>query len=51
MDKILEERVKLFIAKLSCLRMKDNSKVRYIYLNKYNVFDYVRLQYLLGEPL
>ena len=50
-NKIIDERVKLFTIKLQSYSSWVKTKRFMINMNNYNIRDYVRLKYLLGEPL
>ena len=50
-NKIINERIELFTIKLQSYSSWVKTKRFMINMNNYNIYDYVRLKYLLGEPL
>ena len=48
---IINERIKLFMIKIECFSTWNKTKNFIINMKHYNIQDYVRLKYLLGEPL
>ena len=50
-NKIINERIELFTIKLESYSSWVKTKRFMINMNNYNIRDYVRLKYLLGEPL
>ena len=50
-NKIINERIELFTIKLESYSSCVKTKRFMINMNNYNIRDYVRLKYLLGEPL
>ena len=50
-NKVIEERIKLFVIKIQCYRNWNKTKKFIVNMKRYNIRDYVRLKYLLGEPL
>jgi len=50
-NKVIEERIKLFVIKLQCYHNWNKTKKFIVNMKRYNIPDYVRLKYLLGEPL
>ena len=54
-QEIIEERLNFFIINLQCFKKVHKYQLDYMkkinIINSYGIKDYVRLKYLLGEPL
>lgn len=50
-NKVIEERIQLFTIKVESYLNWNKTKKFIFNMKMYNIRDYVRLKYLLGEPL
>ena len=50
-NKVIEERIQLFTIKLQSYSNWNKTKKFIFNMKRYNINDYVRIKYLLGEPL
>ena len=50
-NKVIEERIQLFTIKIQSYSNWNKTKKFIFNMKMYNIRDYVRLKYLLGEPL
>ena len=50
-DQIIHERMQWYLIRLQYMTPRHKNIVKYIHINKTSIYNYVRLHYLLGEPL
>lgn len=50
-DKIIRQRMQWYLIRLQYISPRHKNILKHMHINKTSIYNYVRLHYLLGEPL